>query len=252
MLPAKTTGGEPGRLAAREDWPALTESFADQRRVLVPEILDSTFARRLHDRLKSWSQWALITRIQGQHREFDAQGMKSVTPDKRRVLDKLIHKEAGEGFQYLFERFPLYDTGRAGQLSDPVLAEAYALLRSRAFLDLGRHFTGEPSIQFADGQATRYRPGHFLTLHDDRADGMNRVAAYVINLTPEWGADFGGQLQFTDWQGRVEQVFTPGFNTLSLFSVPCPHFVSAVAPFAPGARYAITGWFRTGEEPKAP
>lgn len=252
MLPATTTRGEPGWLATREDLPALTESFASQRRVLVPGILDPAFAQRVYDRLQRWSQWVLITRIQGQHREFDAQGMEKVTPDKRGVLEKLIHQEAGEGFQYLFERFPLYDNGRAGQLSDSVLAEAYALIRSQAFLDLGRHFTGESAIQFADGQATRYKPGHFLTLHDDRADGMNRVAAYVINLTPGWGADFGGQLQFADWQGRVEQVFTPGFNTLSLFSVPCPHFVSAVAPFAPGARYAITGWFRTGEEPKIP
>lgn len=248
---ANTSGGKPGWLAAREDLPELTESFAGRRRVLVPEILDAAFAQRLYDRLKNWPQWALITRIQGRHREFDAQGMETVPSEKRQVLDDLIHKEAAAGFQYLFERFPLYDKGRAGQLSDPVLAEAYALLRSEAFLEVGRHFTGEPAIEFADGQATRYRPGHFLTLHDDRADGMNRVAAYVINLTPGWGADFGGQLQFADWQGKVEQVFTPGFNTLSLFSVPCPHFVSAVAPFAPGARYAITGWFRTGPEPSS-
>lgn len=104
--------------------------------------------------------------------------------------------EARQGFQYLYERYPLYDHARMGVLKDAVLSEAAALVRSPEFLALGRKLTGNPAITFADAQLTRYRRGHFLTLHDDTASRMNRVAAYVINLTPVWAADFGGQLQF--------------------------------------------------------
>ena len=86
-------------------------------------------------------------------------------------------------------------------------------------------------------------------MHDDGgAEGAGRVTAYVLNMTPDWPADFGGQLQFADRLGRAEEVITPRINTLSLFAVPTPHLVSAVAPFVSGSRYAITGWFNSGEE----
>ena len=35
------------------------------------------------------------------------------------------------------------------------------------------------------------------------------------------------------------------FNNLALFDVHHPHSVRFVAPFAPEARYSVTGWFRT-------
>jgi Rps23 Pro-64 3,4-dihydroxylase Tpa1-like proline 4-hydroxylase len=67
----------------------------------------------------------------------------------------------------------------------------------------------------------------------------------VINLSRNWQADWGGLLQFLDSDGEVVRTLMPRFNTISLFRVPADHLVSPVAPFATGARYAITGWFRT-------
>ena len=78
---------------------------------------------------------------------------------------------------------------------------------------------------------------------------FNRIAAFVVNLTPDWSADLGGLLMFTGADGHLEEAFTPKFNTLSLFRVPQPHAVSAVAPFARGARLAVTGWLRRGPPP---
>lgn len=239
-------------LAKRGDLDALALAFSQKGRLLVREILEDSFAQRLHRRMATWPEWALVTRISGEHRSFDANGMDSVPHDKRAAFDELVAVEARQGFQYLYERYPLYDHARMGVLKDAVLGEAVDLVRSPEFLALGRKLTGNEAITFADAQLTRYRRGHFLTLHDDTADGMNRVAAFVINLTPAWAADFGGQLQFVDKSGAVEEVFVPGFNTLSLFAVPHPHAVSAVAPFVATHRYAITGWLRTGVEPPVP
>lgn len=228
---------------------ALAERFCTDGRLQIDNFLTRDSADRLYQRLLDWKEWALVTRIQGRHHSFDAAAMAAMPPDKRAGFDDLVAADARNGFQYLYERYPLYDLARAGHLSDATLGQAYALLRSPAFLELMRQITGVAEIRFADGQFTCYRRGHFLTLHDDAADGMGRVAAYVLNLTPRWAADFGGQLQFTAADGRVLEAIVPRYNTLSLFRVPSPHLVTAVAPFVSEGRYALTGWLRRGDEP---
>ena len=97
------------------------------------------------------------------------------------------------------------------------------------------------------GEATLYRPGHFLSWHDDSGHPeQHRRVAYVLYLTRGWRADWGGQLQFIDAQGDVEEVWMPRFNSLALFLVPMPHLVTYVAPFATQPRFAITGWLCDG------
>ena len=236
-------------LAARPDIAALSAQLAVQGRVRVPQLLELSFAEPLRDTRARWRRWALVTRIEGQHRSFDAEAMEAVDPARRAAFDTLVQQEAERGFQYLFERYPLVDDGRTGQLADAVLLQAFALLRSEAFVDLARQLLGEPGIRFADGQLTRYRAGHFLTRHDDEAEGLNRVAACVINLSVEWPAADGGALEFVGPQGERLEAWTPGFNTMSLFRVPAPHRVAPVAAGATGARLSITGWFRWGDEP---
>ena len=93
-------------------------------------------------------------------------------------------------------------------------------------------------------EATRYGPGHFLTAHNDNIAGKNCLAAYVINMTPFWRADWGGNLLFLGKEGHVEEGYVPCFNALNLFRVPQVHMVSHVAPFANARRYSITGWLR--------
>ena len=92
-------------------------------------------------------------------------------------------------------------------------------------------------------QATRYLPGQFLRLHDDHHAVENRRYAYVVNLSRDWEADWGGMLHFVAADGSVEEVFMPRFNSLSLFRVPHRHFVGLVSPWAKQPRLAITGWW---------
>ncbi|WP_426039530.1 2OG-Fe(II) oxygenase family protein [Brevundimonas sp. DC300-4] len=91
---------------------------------------------------------------------------------------------------------------------------------------------------------TRFRKGHFLTEHDDTAEGKNRLYAYVLGLTPGWRIDWGGLLAFHDAEGNVGEAFTPRFNTLNLLKVPAPHSVTQVALSAGADRVSITGWLR--------
>jgi SM-20-related protein len=239
----------PPPLAPRADLDAQAAGFARRGHAVLPELLEAGCAQRWLACIAAWREWALVTRVQGKHHSFDAAAMDAIAPARRADLDTLIAAEARAGFQYLYERYPLDTLARGGHLHDAVMREMHALLRAPAFLALARTLTGEAGITFADGQVTRYRAGHFLTLHDDHADDRERVAAFVLNLTPRWGADYGGQLQFVDAHGQVEHSLVPRFNALVVFRVPRPHLVSAVAPFVAESRYAITGWFHTGAEP---
>ncbi|GAB59367.1 2OG-Fe(II) oxygenase [Rheinheimera nanhaiensis] len=110
-----------------------------------------------------------------------------------------------------------------------------------------RALTGNQTIVKADGQVSRYLPGHFLRSHDDNGApvGQVRAAAYTIGLSRHWQPDWGGLLHLQENDGRIRQSLLPSFNTLTVFSVPQHHFVSQVANYCPAARYSIVGWFRS-------
>lgn len=239
-------------LSLRHDLSQLRERFGLSGRVLVPDILEPDFAHQLLAAINAQQDWLLVTRIEGTHREFDAAQMALVPKERLQTFEALVAQQARSGFQYRFERHLLYDNLRAGRLRAGPLRDLAELLNSDAFIALLHAIMGQPFTSgdtFCDGQLTRYRAGHFLTLHDDELPEFRRIAAFVVNLTPDWSADLGGLLMFTGEDGHVQEAFTPKFNTLSFFRVPQQHAVSAVAPYAQGARHAVTGWLRRGPTP---
>lgn len=223
--------------------------YSDHDYAAVDTVLNVPDARRLHKAASECQTYNLVTVIEGLHRDFLSYEMERLDPTRKATFDALVTREAQAGFCYLYDQFNLYEGGRKGLLADPVLRAAYALITSGTFLDLGRKITGVPDISFADCQLTRFRPGHFLTAHDDARADRDRVAAYVLHVTQDWCADYGGVLQILDETGDVKTGLTPMFNRLTVLKVPQPHAVSVVSPFAQGARLAITGWFQRGEEP---
>ena len=132
------------------------------------------------------------------------------------------------------------------EVDTPVLTDiVLEHINDTPFLDLVRAVTGIEELIKADAQATLYAPGHFLGRHDDSHVGEGWRIAYVLSLCDgEWRLDWGGYLNFLDAQGDVIAGYKPRFNALNLFAVPQRHQVTYVAPFAPVARFAITGWFR--------
>jgi len=239
----------PIKLNPALDLAASARQYAELGYATVNAVLAKPDARRLHKAASAWTEWNLVALIDGRHRDFHGPEMEKLEPVRRAPFEVLVHREAQNGFGYLFENIPLYESGLRGNLTDAVFRAAFDLIRSDAFIELGRTLTGDQTITFADCQLTRYRSGHFLTRHDDGIEGKNRSAAFVLNLTQDWRADYGGILSLLDECGDVRVGLAPAFNRLTLFKVPQPHLVSVVSPFARGSRLAITGWFRCGEEP---
>lgn len=162
-------------------------------------------------------------------------------------MNALLQKAmSGPDYGFAYAVYPMLDAylqkWREGSPQDLLLE----YINTPEMLELVREVTGIEDVIKADAQATIFAPGHFLAQHDDGGEiKEGRRIAYVFNFCPvEWRVDWGGYLNFFNDDGDIIAGFKPRFNALNLFRVPQKHNVSLVAPFAPLARYAITGWFR--------
>ncbi len=128
------------------------------------------------------------------------------------------------------------------RFQEPILKRFSEYLNSEDFLAPLRSVVGNPAISHSWMEATCYQPGCFLGGHRDDHHANNRVA-FVFNLTPQWQMDWGGMLMLPNPNSQPT-IIPVLWNSLSLFTVPRDHFVSAVSPAARGGRYSITGWLR--------
>lgn len=241
-MPAATVPNNPFELDPWVDARKLAPIYARTGRLHIPRVLQQGGAEALHRHLSQEVHWSLVV--------HDGERVREAKPDLRRQfgeeLDQNLCNEAygsaANRFQFLYE-YSSVTPSRSGVPSS-LLTQFLEFLNSPTFIRFARELTGRAAIDWADGQATCYRAGHFLTAHDDSAANQKREAAYVFNFTPTWKADWGGLLQFIDSDGHIAEAYTPRFNALNIFTVPQLHCVSAVAPFAPVSRYSITGWLR--------
>ena len=229
------------------DTDSLRANFAANGYVRVPAVLDSASAARIHRALAEETPWNLVFADRGRHIDLSTEQLNVMPAQKLRELQQAIYAQARDSFQYCYYNYPIYDAQQAGRNAGHPLHEFYEWLNTGEFLDFARAATGIRDIAFLDAQATCYRQGHFLTCHDDSAEGKNRRAAYVFNFTPQWRPDWGGYLQLLDDDDGVRHGLAPAFNALNILAVPQRHNVSLVAPFAGGDRLSITGWMRYGD-----
>lgn len=221
---------------------AVRTRLAATGRAQLHDLLAEPYAGHLRAEADG-VDYNVVTRRSTGHVDLSAAWLSSLEPQQRQALGQAVQAAATDGFQYLFDNHPIFDMAEAGT-AERVWADLVAFLNGEAFLGLMREATGEDRIAMADAQLTRFRKGHFLTEHDDTAEGKQRYYAYVLGLTPGWRIDWGGLLAFHDAQGNVGEAFTPRLNTLNLLKVPAPHSVTQVALSAGADRVSITGWLR--------
>ena len=218
---------------------SLAESFRRSGRTHIPAILTNSSADRLYRCLTEETPWTLVHNKSGARVDFPYATLEQRTAEMRGAWQR-----AHENFAYVYDNHRLSHTSEPYPEKNHHLASVIGFLNSPDFIAFVREVTGLSSIAFADAQATLYRPGDFLTAHDDTAQGKNRLAAYVLNMTPGWRADMGGILEFIDANGHVSGGYIPTFNALNIFRVPQVHCVTQVSLFG-GLRYSITGWLRS-------
>lgn len=239
----------PFALRPRHDAAALAEAFvAGGGRLQIVDFLRHDTALALFRALTGSEAWRLAVNRGEQVTDYPLAEVAAWPAERQSALDREVVEAGRHAFQFRYETIRLPEYGPGWEEGAPPLLQAFVdFLCSDEAIALLRDVTGLGDIAFADGHASRYRPGHFLTVHDDSNVDMGRRAAYVLNLTPQWRPDWGGALLFYDERGNVARGFTPSFNTLNLFRVPQPHSVAWVTPLAGAPRYAVTGWLRARE-----
>lgn len=234
----------PVKLATHTNVEHIAQMYARVGRVHITPALSRECAERAYRSLVEEVPWQLHLNDGDKVHDIAQEQLRLLPEATRVLLHERVQANAQRGFQYVFDNFPLSDAHALGRNLDIYAMRVFEFLNSPDFLEFARQVTGSDAITMTDAQATLYRPGHFLTRHDDLASGAERIAAYVLNLTPQWRSDWGGILNFLDADGHVAEGYTPAFNALNIFKVPQPHSVSYVAPFAQAGRYSITGWLR--------
>ncbi|MEM7082793.1 MAG: 2OG-Fe(II) oxygenase family protein [Pseudomonadota bacterium] len=237
---------------------SLAAAYASDERVRITNVLADDVAERLGQILGERLPYEFAYVANGDGTSMSMENLAALTPEQRKALFGAIYSEASRGVGYLYGRFhlgavmPYADTlvGEETQAAKDDLVflnDFYAFLNSKELLSTIEAITSAADLTRADGQATAYRPGHFLTRHRDDPSGQERRLAYVFGFSPAWHPDWGGLLQFFEEDGTPRDAWTPEFNTLSLFDVRHIHSVTHVAPYAATPRLSITGWFRADE-----
>ncbi len=218
--------------------------LAQQGRILIKDFLEADLALEIHDCLKNSTPWEMVYREQNDNKTLRNELLENYSAESLSDLQSRIIAQAEHSYQFCFDRYPMLDAYLSGDQTVPLLNGILDQVNSPDFLSYCRQLTGDQQIRKLELQATRYRAGSFLKEHDDHANIKDdRRYACVFGFTEDWPADWGGMLQFTK-QGQVIDTFHPLFNSLAVFKVPQTHQVSFVAPYATGARYALTGWMR--------
>ncbi|GAB3737641.1 2OG-Fe(II) oxygenase family protein [Luteimonas pelagia] len=217
------------------DADAARRALATTGRVQVRDFLQPDAAGALHDCLRDEVPWRVFER-----------GRDDLPAEPGSEADDAVLRAAqrrDDPFHFVYDRYLMVEALKSGRDPGLVLHAVVPFFNDPQFLQFARWMANDPKINMVGAQATRYRPGQFLRPHDDRHDDEGRRVAYVLNLSRDWQADWGGLLHFMDADGRVVDTFVPRFNSLSLFRVPVNHYVSLVAPWARTPRLAITGWW---------
>lgn len=221
----------------------LAAEFHNDRRIRIENVLNVEIAERIHELLLSKVTYEFAFVANNQNLSMSMEQLGSMTPEQRRELFAALYDGASRGVGFLYNRFRL-DRVRSYPVEElRFLDEFHAWLNSPELFDVIKTITGVEGIKSADAQATSYRPGHFLTRHNDDLSGQDRRLAYVFGFSKSWHPDWGGLLQFFEKDGTPRDAWMPQFNALSLFDVSHVHSVTHIAPYAAAPRLSITGWF---------
>ena len=226
------------------DAAGIAAELAGSKRVQIRDFLVPDGAEELANHLSRSTDWRHVMNAGDKVYEIGCDELDAMEKGQREQLDRKIDREASEAFQFRFDTIRVPDAEQDRQAIDRPLADFASFLSSPNMVGWFRSVAGCDAIDFADCQATRYRNGAFLTRHDDAVEGKQRHFAYVLNLTRDWRAEWGGLLLFPKDDAIRIDALVPQFNVLNLFEVGQPHAVSQVASYAPRPRFSVTGWLR--------
>ena len=231
------------RLNPRLDPRDYAAAYARDGMVQVPALLDEASAEWLALALEHDTAWSLALPTAKGGELISPQEMAALGRDELNARVQAALRKGRDGFSFVYLAYPVIKAFLTGQDQGHATHVLIQFFNDTPFIEFAKAVTGETALTKIDAQATWFRPGDFLTLHDDTDQGQRR-AAYTLGLSRDWRSDWGGQLMFHDANGDIERGLKPGFNVWTVFKTPRMHSVAPVAGYAGGKRRSITGWLR--------
>ena len=237
----------PGILNPAIDMADCQQKLQQRGWVVISDALRAEVADLLRQTLTNNMPWSLAYKdSSGESRKIWSEELAQMSAEQIAGCEQQAIARARQGeFSFLYHTYMMISAYQ--QRRNPELVALHKMteaLNQPPWLNFMRELADDPAILKTSAQATRYTAGQFLTIHNDHVVDEYRHFAYVIQLTQDWHADWGGLLQFMDDQHRITDTVTPQYNSIALFKTPRLHCVSPVASFAAGERLAITGWLR--------
>ena len=228
-----------------QDFAAYAEAYARQGWVQIANIFPDAVADAIARVLERATPWDLaLSTSDGRDEVLDRAAIQALGRERLSEKVNAVARRAAESFAYCYLCYPMIAARLNGRDPGHPLHDLTDFLNGPEFLEFGRRVIGAGRITKADAQATFYRRNDCLALHNDLVSIDQRRAAYTLGFTRKWRPDWGGQLLFHDDAGDVSRGLSPGFNVLTLFSVPRWHSVAPVAPYASAQRLSVVGWLR--------
>lgn len=241
---AITTADDAIELSPHHDVAAYAAEYAATGRVHIRDFLRKSDVRRLHEALlrAPWEFQAFHAGV----KKLPLAQWEALPAGHRQALETALAEEARKPQQFTFRFLTVHLSmdGEAYPGPDPDLQALVRFLNGESFLSFARAITGDGAIRLTDVHASGYRAGDYLHRHNDLVPDAERVAAYILNLTPVWQPEWGGLLNFLGADGHIDAALTPTWNAMNFLRVPQPHFVSTVADFVTATRLSVSGWVR--------
>lgn len=219
----------------------ILDRFKKDKVITIPNFLEETEAESLYtwfnqDMPANWWYVSLFPpRNNYRSRAENEEAIELETT-------KAIHSFRRGEFSFKFRRTVDDHNDKCGCIGCGFLRHS---LKTKEVTDFLSEITGFEITAPSGIFASYYKSGDWLSPHSDNENGK---IGFVLNLTKNWKAQYGGNLHFLDnkWE-KITRVYVPKFNNLILFDLATyngiPHFVSHVAPKVKEKRLAVAGWF---------
>lgn len=213
------------------------EQYARGDRIRINNFMANESAQQLKVMLDTIPFYHQACVYDGQAQLIAPNKFTELNTQSRQEFIKKIYAQAADGTGFWYGR---YQPEGAGLV---IYEKIKSWLESPDVIEFVRAVTGQNNLTHTTTQITCFKPGDFLTRHNDITHNENRKIAFVLNLPKHWHPDWGGLLQFFTPQGQSLESWSPEFNSFGLFDVSHPHSVTSVSQFSPEKRVTVSGWY---------
>lgn len=232
------------RLNPAIDIQACARAYADHKIVQIPDVFEPASAEALEAAMKRLP-WRLVYQDEAlKHVMLTPDQVAALPAEEWQGIQARMKERAARGIGFTYYTYPMIPARIDNWDPGHPIHALTDFLNSGDFISFARRLISDFNVTKIDAHASHYRPGDYLTTHQDHGDQYERRAAYTLGFSRDWRADWGGLLLFHDEKNDVRRGFLPRFNVLTVFDGMMPHTVTQVASFTPNQRLTVAGWFR--------